>query len=90
MGNTGRRINPMVGTNNFAVRISDDLKLLAEETAKGKGMSLSDYIRSLIVEALEDEYDLKAYQQAFAEFKKDPKTYTFEEAMEILENGQEI
>lgn len=30
-----------------------------------------------VLQKIEDEYDLKAYEEAKAEFKKDPKTYTF-------------
>ena len=42
-------------------------------------MSLSEFIRNTVFERIEDEYDLKVYEEALKEFKKDPTTYTIEE-----------
>lgn len=42
-------------------------------------VSLSEFIRSTVFERIEDEYDLKVYEEALEEFKKDPTTYTVEE-----------
>lgn len=36
------------------------------------------------LEELEDEYDNKAFDRAYAEYKKDPKTYTMQEVAKEL------
>lgn len=81
---------PRIANNNIVVRVTDDIKFLAEEAARAHNMNLSDYVRSKIIEALEDEYDLKAYAKAYSEYQKDPDLYTFEEAERILNGGEEI
>ena len=34
------------------------------------------------MERIEDEFDLKAYEEAEADFLKNPKTYSFQEVMD--------
>ena len=48
-------------------------------------MSLSDLIRNDILEKIEDEYDLKCYETAMEEYKKNPVTYTHGEVIKMLE-----
>lgn len=43
-----------------------------------------DYFRECYREDLEDEEDLKAYNEAWEEFKIDPKTYTMDEVLEEI------
>ena len=45
-------------------------------------MSLSDFIRNIVFERIEDEYDLKVYEEALEEFKKDHAVYTLDEMKE--------
>ena len=42
-------------------------------------MSVSDLLRQTIMERIEDEYDLKCYKEAMAEYEKDPVTYSLDE-----------
>lgn len=81
---------PRIANNNIVVRVTDEIKFLAEEAARAHNMNLSDYVRSKIIEALEDEFDLKAYSEAYKEYTEDGTLYTFEEAERILKNGEEI
>ncbi len=76
--------------SNIVVRVTDDIKFLAEEAARSHNMNLSDYVRSKIIEALEDEYDLKAFAEAYEEYLEDRTLYTFDEAKRMLESGEEI
>lgn len=76
--------------SNIVVRVTDDIKFLAEEAARAHNMNLSDYVRSKIIEALEDEYDLKAFAEAYEEYLEDRTLYTFDEAKRMLESGEEI
>lgn len=76
--------------SNIVVRVTDDIKFLAEEAARSHNMNLSDYVRSKIIEALEDEYDLKAFAEAYEEYLENRTLYTFDEAKRMLESGEEI
>ena len=42
-------------------------------------MSVSELVRQSVMERIEDEYDLKAYQKAMENFRKDPTTYSLDE-----------
>ncbi|NBL00599.1 MAG: CopG family transcriptional regulator [Erysipelotrichia bacterium] len=48
------------------------------------GISLSELVRKSVLEKIEAEYDLRAYNKAMAEFKKNPTTYTLDEIEEEL------
>ncbi len=67
-----------------SVRLNEKDEKLIKEYAKLNNISLSDLIRNAIIEKIEDEYDLEAYKKAMEEYKKNPKTYTLEEAKEEL------
>ncbi|GAY72436.1 hypothetical protein NBRC111893_582 [Lentilactobacillus kosonis] len=49
-----------------------------------KGISLSELFRSAALEKAEDELDRKTYDEAMAEFKQDPTTYSPEEVKRML------
>lgn len=61
------------------------LELLEEDVALFRkhadlhNMSLSEFIRNAVFERIEDEYDLKVYEEALEEFNKDPTAYTLDE-----------
>lgn len=59
-----------------------DMLLTKEEIAE------SNLRVALIGERIEDEYDLKAYEEAMAEFKKNPVTYSHEEVWSELDDLQ--
>ena len=51
-----------------------------KEVAEFEGVSISDYVRNLINEKLEDMYDLKIAEEAHKEYvKSGKKTYSFDE-----------
>lgn len=60
-----------------------DVRLI-KSLAKKKGMTLSNYIRNLVLEKIEDEYDLEAYNKALKETNRNSKTYTLNEVKEML------
>lgn len=76
--------------DGLMVRIPRDIRFLAEEAAKARNITLSEYIRSILYDALEDEHDLESFRNAYVKYQKDPAVYTFEEAERILESGEEI
>ena len=68
----------------ISVRLSDEDTELIKAYAKMNNISLSDLIRSAVLEKIEDEYDLECYNKAIKEYNKNPKTYTMEEAKKEL------
>ena len=68
----------------ISVRLSEEDTKLIKAYADMNNISLSDLIRNAVLEKIEDEYDLKSYNKAMKEYKKNPKTYTMKEVKEEL------
>ena len=68
----------------ISVRLSDRDTELIKAYADINNISLSDLIRSAVLEKIENEYDLQSYNKAIEEYKKNPKTYTLKEVKEEL------
>ena len=62
-----------------SVRLSDKEEALFRNYARLNGMSMSDLIRESVMERIEDEYDLRAYEMSIEEYKKNPVTYSLDE-----------
>ena len=69
----------------ISVRLNDKDAILLKEYAKMHNISLSDFIRNSVLEKIEDEYDLKCYEQAIEKFSNGSKIYSFEEVVQELE-----
>lgn len=69
----------------ISVRLSDKDTELIKAYADINNISLSDLIRNAVIEKIEDEYDLKCYEEAIKEYNKNPKTYTLEEVKKELD-----
>ena len=68
----------------ISVRLDDDAAALIKKYAALHNISLSDLIRQTLIEKIEDEYDLAAYNRAMKEFQKDSTTYTLDEVEKEL------
>ena len=68
----------------ISMRVSEKEKKLIQDVTNVNGMSVSEYIRKVVLERIEDEYDLKCYEAAMEEYKADPVTYTHEEIGKML------
>ena len=68
----------------ISLRLSEADSLLIKEYAEMKGMSVSDLIRQSVMERIETELDLKAYEKAMAEYRADSTTYTLDEVEKEL------
>ena len=68
----------------ISVRLGDEETKLIKAYAQMNNISLSDLIRTAVLEKIEDEYDLECYKKAMEQYKKNPKTYTMEEVKEEL------
>jgi len=63
----------------ISLRLSDEDTALIKKYAELNRMSVSELIRQSVIERIEDEYDLKAYEKAIAEHKKNPVTFSLDE-----------
>lgn len=64
----------------ISTRLNDALESELKQVARFEGVSVSDYIRNLIINDLENKYDLKIAKEAHDEYvKSGKKTYSFDE-----------
>lgn len=70
----------------ISLRLSDEDSNLIKKYAELKQTTVSDLIRQTILERIEDEYDLKAYEAAIKEYKNDSITFSHSEVVHMLEN----
>ncbi|MBR0420002.1 MAG: ribbon-helix-helix protein, CopG family [Erysipelotrichaceae bacterium] len=68
----------------ISLRLSEEDTKLIKDYAKVNNMSVSDLIRQAVIEKIEDEIDLAAYNKAVEAYKKNPKTYTLDEVEKEL------
>lgn len=69
------------------MRLTNEEVQLIKRYAALKRLSVSDVVRTAVLEKIEDEFDLKTALQALEEHKKNPVTYTHDEVKKILELG---
>lgn len=67
---------------SITMRVSEKEQALIKEFAALYGLNTSEYIRKVVMERIEDEFDLRAYEEAEAEFVKNPKTYSLKEVID--------
>lgn len=63
----------------ISVRLNDADTMLFKKYAELNGISVSELIRQAVIERIEDEYDLDAYNKAIEEYKNNPTTYSLDE-----------
>ena len=68
----------------ISVRLSPKETELIKKYAELRKVSVSELIRQTIMERIEDEYDLAAYERAMEAYKKRPITYTHAEVVKML------
>jgi uncharacterized protein (DUF1778 family) len=68
----------------IAMRMKEDEEKLVREYARMQNRSISDVIRSAILEKIEDEYDVRAADLAYQEYLDDPVTYSIDEVERSL------
>ncbi len=62
-----------------------ELSFISEHAASKHGMGVASFLLESALERIEDEMGAEAYKEAMEEFRKDPVTYTMEEAIEMLD-----
>ena len=78
----GKDVNSMT---TISLRLNDADSMLIKKYAEMNGISISDLVRQSVIEHIEDEMDLKAYEKAIAEYRENPVTYTHDEVKKMLE-----
>ena len=68
----------------ISLRLSEADTMLFKKYAELHGITISELVRRSVIERIEDEYDLKAFEEAMEEFKKNPVTYSHEEVWSEL------
>ena len=63
----------------ISLRLNDEDTVLFKKYAELNGITVSELLRQSVIDRIEDEYDLNAYKEAMAEFKKNPVTYSLDE-----------
>ncbi|MBO4298063.1 MAG: CopG family transcriptional regulator [Clostridia bacterium] len=68
----------------MSIRMSEEDQKLIRDFAKLYNMTASEFIRRAVMEKIEDEVDISIAEQAYAEYKADPVTYTHDEVGRML------
>ncbi len=68
----------------ISLRLNESDTTLIKKYAEMKGVSVSDVIRQTVLERIEDEFDLNAYEAAMAEYRANPSTYSLDEVEKEL------
>ena len=69
----------------ISLRLNNEDTVLFKKYAEMNGMSVSELVRQSVIERIEDEYDLKAYEKAIADYNKNPVTYSLDEIKRELD-----
>lgn len=60
----------------MTIRLESEEKTLISDYASAFGISVSEFMRNVALERIEDELDLKVWEEAKAEFEADPVTFS--------------
>ena len=70
--------------NIITLRINDNDNNLVRDDSKANNITISDLIRDSVLEKIEDDIDLKLYNQAMKDHEEDPQDISFDEMMAEL------
>jgi hypothetical protein len=67
-------------------RLTNEEDQLVKEYTHAKNMSVSSLIREAVFEKIEDEIDVRMYEDAMKEHSKNPRAIPFDEIVKLI-NG---
>ncbi|MDR1669639.1 MAG: DUF6290 family protein [Oscillospiraceae bacterium] len=70
----------------ISLRLNNEESVLFKKYAELNGMSVSELVRQSVIERIEDEYDLNAYEKAIAEYRENPVTYSLDDVERELDS----
>jgi len=68
----------------ITLRMTDAETELIRNYASLKGVTVSEVVRRAVMEKIEDDIDLAAYERAMAEYRSNPVSYSQDEVERIL------
>ncbi|MBD5141626.1 MAG: toxin-antitoxin system protein [Ruminococcus sp.] len=68
----------------FSIRLTEQERELAESYARLHSISVGEAFKQALFERIEDEFDLKVFEEALEEYEKNPVTYSFEDMKKEL------
>lgn len=68
----------------ISLRLSNEDSALFKQYAEMNGITISELVRQSVLDRIEDEFDLKAYEKAIADYKMHPVTYSLDEVEKEL------
>lgn len=69
----------------ISLRLNDTDSKLIKAYADMNGLTVSELVRKSVLERIEDEFDLKAYEESIAEYRANPVTYSLEDVAKELD-----
>ena len=69
----------------ISLRLSDSDSEIIKAYADMHGMTVSSLIRESVLERIENEHDLKVYEEAMAEYRANPVAYDFMDVCKELD-----
>ena len=69
---------------NISLSLNEAEAALVQNYAEHYGISVADFLRQSVMQWIEDEEDRKACQEAMAEYRANPVTYSHAEAGKML------
>jgi len=64
--------------STISLRMNEEEEKLIKEYAKAQNISISELVRSSVLERIEDDIDVALYQQAMQEHEEQPEDISFE------------
>lgn len=68
-----------------SLRLNDEDSRIIKSYAEIHGISVSELFRSAVLERIEDELDLQAFNESMEEYRKNPVSYSLEDVIKELE-----
>ena len=69
---------------NISLNLNEQDSVLFQKYAEQKNMTVAELIRMIVLEKIEEDFDLKAYEKAMEEFRRNPVTYSLDEVKKEL------
>lgn len=70
---------------SISIRLNKVDTDLIKSYASMRGMTVSELVRKIVLDHIEEEFGLKEYEKAYAEYRKNPVTYTLDEVVKDLD-----
>ena len=70
---------------SISIRLNKVDTDLIKSYASTRGMTLSELVRKIVLDHIEEEFGLKEYEKAYAEYRNNPVTYTLDEVVKDLD-----